>query len=162
MKEVSRLLYIRRLTMSPYQPSCNGLIKKFNGTLRQMLRRLCHEQPHHWHCFINPLLFAYRKARQYATKFPPFELLYERIVRSSVQILKELWSKEKNVPEDTINYQYVLVLWNRLDETIKLVQVELERNQIRTKNCIIGKQRKEYFKWETKFCSCSRLIITKY
>ena len=75
MKEISRLLYIRRLTTSPYHPACNGLVEKFNGTLKRMLRRLCHEQPRQWHCFINSLLFAYREARQEATGFSPFELL---------------------------------------------------------------------------------------
>ena len=42
MKEASRLLTIRRLTTSPYHPACNGLLEKFNGTMKQMLRRLCH------------------------------------------------------------------------------------------------------------------------
>ena len=38
MKEVSRLLSIRRLTTSSYHPACNGLVEKFNGTLKRMLR----------------------------------------------------------------------------------------------------------------------------
>ena len=42
MKEVSRLLSIRKLTASPYHPACNGLVEKFNGTLKRMLRRLCY------------------------------------------------------------------------------------------------------------------------
>ena len=46
MKEVFLLLSIRKLTTSPYHSACNGLVKKFNGTLMQILRRLCHEQPH--------------------------------------------------------------------------------------------------------------------
>ena len=54
MKEVSRLLSIRRPTTFPYHPACNGLVEKFNGTLKRMLRRLCHEQPRQWHRFINP------------------------------------------------------------------------------------------------------------
>ena len=44
MKEVSNLLSIRRLTASLYHPACNGLVEKFNGTLKRVLRRLCHEQ----------------------------------------------------------------------------------------------------------------------
>ena len=84
VKEVSRLLSIRRLTTSLCHPSCNRLVEKFNGTLKRMLRRLCHEQPHQWHRFINPLLFAYREARQEATGFSPFELLHERTVRGPV------------------------------------------------------------------------------
>ena len=67
MKEVSRLLSIRRLTTSPCHLACNGLKEKLNGTLKQMLRRLRHEQLRQWHRFINPLLFAYREARQKAT-----------------------------------------------------------------------------------------------
>ena len=36
MKKVSRLLSIRQLT-SPHNTVCSGLVKKFNGTLKQML-----------------------------------------------------------------------------------------------------------------------------
>ena len=101
MKEVSRLLSIRRLTTSPHHPTCNGLVEKFNGTLKRMLRRLCYEQPRQWNRFIHPLLFDYREARQEATGFLPFELLYGRTVRGPVQILKELWFEEEEVPEVT-------------------------------------------------------------
>ena len=60
MQEVLRLQSINRLTTTPYHPICNGLVKRFNGTLKKMLQRLCREQPRQWHRFINPLLFAYR------------------------------------------------------------------------------------------------------
>ena len=85
-----------------------------------MLRVLCHEQPCQLHRFINPLLLAYSEARQKATGFSPFELLYGRTVRVPVQILNELRSKEENVSEVTTSYQYVLELRKRLDETMKL------------------------------------------
>ena len=39
MKEVARLLGIRQLTTTPYHPMCNGLVEKFNGTLKTMLKR---------------------------------------------------------------------------------------------------------------------------
>ena len=126
-------------------PACNGLVQKFNGTLKWMLRRLCHEQPCQWHCFINPLLFAYREARQEATGFSPFELLYARTVRGPVQILRELWSEEEEVSEVTTSYQYVLELRQRLDETMKLVQAELEKNQGRDKNLYNRKAKKRSF-----------------
>ena len=41
IKEVSRLLSIRQLTTTAYLPMYNGLVEKFNGTLKTMLRRLC-------------------------------------------------------------------------------------------------------------------------
>ena len=44
MKEVTQLLSIKQLTTTPYHPMCNGM-KKFNGTMKNMLKRLCSEQP---------------------------------------------------------------------------------------------------------------------
>ena len=34
MKEVSRLISVRQLTITPYHPMCNGLVERFNGTLK--------------------------------------------------------------------------------------------------------------------------------
>ena len=74
-KEVTRLLSIKQLTTTPYDPTCNGLTEKFNGTMKSMLKRLCSEQPRQWHRYINLLLFAYREIPQESTGFSPFELL---------------------------------------------------------------------------------------
>ncbi|XP_037801937.1 uncharacterized protein LOC119596678 [Penaeus monodon] len=41
MKEVYRLLSIQSLTTTPYHAMCNGLVEKFNGTLKKMLKRMC-------------------------------------------------------------------------------------------------------------------------
>ena len=44
MKEVSRLLSIRQLTTTPYQPMCNGMTEKFNGTLKTTLQFMQQQQ----------------------------------------------------------------------------------------------------------------------
>ena len=48
MKEVSRLLSFKQLVTSPYHPICNGLVERFNGTLKKMLTRMCAERPKYW------------------------------------------------------------------------------------------------------------------
>ena len=75
MQEVSRLLSIKGLTSTPYHPICNGLVERWNRTLKSMLRKLCQDQPKQWHRLINPDLFAYRKVPQESTGFSPFQLL---------------------------------------------------------------------------------------
>ncbi|GFO10438.1 gypsy retrotransposon integrase-like protein 1 [Plakobranchus ocellatus] len=45
MKEVCRLLGIKQKTTTPYHPMCNGLVERFNATLKTWLRCLCSEQP---------------------------------------------------------------------------------------------------------------------
>ena len=122
MEEVSRLLFIKRLTTTPYHPICNGLVERSNGTLKKMLRRLYNEQPCQCHRFAEPLLFAYRKASQEATGFSPFELLYWRTVCGPVQILKKLWMGETEGTEIKTGYQYVFKLQERLDNTMKIAQ----------------------------------------
>lgn len=90
MKEVGRLLSLAQLTTTPYHPACNGLVEKFNGTLKQMLRRMAAERPKDWDRYIAPLLFAYREVPQESMGFSSFELLYGRTVRGPMVILREM------------------------------------------------------------------------
>ena len=122
MQEVSRLLSIKGLTSTPYHPICNGLVERWNGTLKSMLKRLCQDQPKQWHRLINPVLFAYREVPQESTGFSPFQLLYGRSVRGPGTILKELWTKEVNLPEVKSSYVYVTELRERLEDSLKLAQ----------------------------------------
>ena len=129
MQEVSRLLSIKGLTSTPYHPICNGLVERWNGTLKSMLKRLCQDQPKQWHRLINPVLFAYREVPQESTGFSPFQLLYGRSVRGPGTILKELWTKEVNIPEVKSSYEYGTELRERLEDSLKLAQEELEKSQ---------------------------------
>jgi len=45
MKEMCILLSLKQLVTTPYHPMCNGLVEKFNGTLKTMLRHMCAEKP---------------------------------------------------------------------------------------------------------------------
>jgi hypothetical protein len=94
MKEISRLQSSKRITTTPYHPICNGLVEKFNGTLKHMLARMCAEKPKQWDKCLNALLFAYREVTQDSLGVAPFELLYGHSVRGHIQILKELWTEK--------------------------------------------------------------------
>ena len=131
MKEVSRLLSIRQLTSTPYNPKCNGLVERFNGTIKQMLKRMTEERPKDWDRYLGPLLFAYRETPQESTGFAPFELLFGRTVRGPMTILKELWTNETTQSETKNTYQYVLDLRDRLEKTCELAQNELAKSQDR-------------------------------
>ncbi len=125
MHEVSRLLSLRQLTTTPYHPMCNGLVERFNGTLKLMLKRMANERPKDWDKYINALLFAYREVPQESLGFSPFELLYGRTVRGPMSVLKDLWS-EKEL-DDTVKstYQYVLDLREKLEQTCEIARENL-------------------------------------
>ena len=146
MKEVSRLLSLKQLTTTPYHPICNGLVENFNGTLKNMLRKLCEEKPKDWDRFVAPLLFAYREVPQSTLGFSPFELLYGRSVRGPIAILKELWTSEKVSSDVKLTYQYVTDLKDRLMQTTELVQENLLKKDQEYKHYYDRKSRRRTFK----------------
>ena len=133
MKEVERLLNIKHLSTTPYNPQCNGLVEKFNGTLKSMLRKLCVDQPREWHRYLDALLFAYREVPQESTGFAPFELLYGRSVRGPIHILRKMWSAEVTEPEVLSSYRYVFDLQERLEDMFAIVNEEASKSQARYK-----------------------------
>ncbi|KAM7304079.1 uncharacterized protein ISCGN_013979 [Ixodes scapularis] len=123
LREVSRLLSMKQLLTTPYHPISNGLVERFNGTIKQMLRRMCKERPKDWDRYLPALLFAYREVPQASLRFSPFELLYGRRVRGPLAILKELWSNEALKEDMKTAYEYILELREKLEETCKLAHV---------------------------------------
>ena len=64
------------LDNTPYHPQTDGLVERFNQTLKAMLRKSATEDGKDWDKLIPYLLFAYREVPQASTGFSPFELVY--------------------------------------------------------------------------------------
>lgn len=133
MKEVCRLISLKQLTTTPYHPMCNGLVERFNGTLKQMLKRVCAEKPNDWDKYLNAVLFAYREIPQESLGFSPFDLVYGWSVRGPMKVLKELWSKDIEDPEVKTTYQYVVDLRERLDSVNQIARENLMKASSRQK-----------------------------
>lgn len=127
MQQVNRLLSIRHLCTTPYHAQTNGLVERYNGTLKASLRKLCQEQPRVWDRYIPALLFAYREAPQESTGFSPFELLYGRRVRGPMAILRQAWTDEQAPEEVQTTATYIVELRNRIQETCQLAQDSLKK-----------------------------------
>ncbi|KAF6030922.1 hypothetical protein EB796_010766 [Bugula neritina] len=146
MKEFTRLLDMRQLPTSPYHAMANGLVEKFNGTLKSMLKKLCAKEPRQWHRFINAALFAYREVPQESTGFAPFELLYGRTVRGPMYILRQLWTKEDTADEVKTCYQHVFELRERLDDMMEMALASLKDSQKRYKHYFDKKAKQRDFR----------------
>ena len=104
LRELYRLLHIDALCTSPYHPQTDGLVERFNQTLKSMLRKTASTEGKDWDRLIPFLLFAYREVPQESTGYSPFELLYGCDVRSPLDILKESWCGEKCSDPNVIAY----------------------------------------------------------
>lgn len=86
LRELYRLLHIETLRTSPYHPQTDGLVERFNQTLKSMLRKTATQDGKDWDRLIPFLLFAYREVPHESTGFSPFELLYGHEVRGPLDI----------------------------------------------------------------------------
>ena len=111
---------------SIYHPISNGLTERFNGTLKQMLRKLCVWQPKDWDRSLPALLLAYREVPQASLGFSPFELLYRGMVKGPMTVLKQLWTDDKAETEVRSTYHYIVDLTNHLEEVYKLAWENLQ------------------------------------
>ena len=131
LKEVYRLLRVHPIRTSPYHPQTDGLVERFNKTLKALLRRLIEKEGRDWDKLLPYVLFAYREVPQTSTGFSPFELLYGRDVRGPLDVLKEEWEADRRSNESVVSH--VLSIREKMEEMTDLVKENLMETQKRQK-----------------------------
>ena len=127
LAELYRLLKIQPIKTSPYHPQTDGLVERFNQTLKSMLRKTANQEGKDWDQLIPYLLFAYREVPQSSTGFSPFELMYGRQVRGPLDVLKETWESSKKSTESVVSY--VLTIQEKLAKMSELACENLKKAQ---------------------------------
>jgi transposase InsO family protein len=75
---VNEIFKITRRTSSPYHPQSQGLVERFNGTIKQMMRSYLKDPDEDWDEHIPMILNSYRTTPHTTTKFTPFYLMFGR------------------------------------------------------------------------------------
>ncbi len=78
VEEMCSYFRIKKLNTTAYNPKCNGLTERFNGSLCQMLSAYCDAKQTDWDVYLPVALFAHRTSWQRTVKESPFRLLYGR------------------------------------------------------------------------------------
>ena len=124
---VCKMFGLEKKHTSAYHPQCDGLVEKFNGTLKTLLRmRLNRDRNSEWDEHLNFALLAYRVTKSESTGVSPFELLYGRPPRLPIEIQGDFhpvfWSPAEE-------HRYLANLRNRTDILREKVMQNLQRAQ---------------------------------
>ena len=120
-KGMCQLLGIHKTRTTPYHPQSDGLVERFNRTLKTLLRIQMKQVPEDmWDEELPLLMLAYRSSVQESTRFTPYRLMFGREVRLPV----ELMFGGTPAPGET-HTDYVTHLRERLEGAYRVVRENL-------------------------------------
>ena len=85
LMDICRLLGIEKLNTTSYHPECDGMIERFNRTLKSMLRKRAAQFGTQWDNHLPGLLWAYRNTLHDTTGEKPSVLLFGWDCRSPLE-----------------------------------------------------------------------------
>ncbi|XP_053539534.1 uncharacterized protein LOC124628632 [Ictalurus punctatus] len=120
MADLCRMLQVKHLRTSVYHPQTDGLVERFNQTLKRMLRRVVDEEGRNWDLLLPYVLFAVRECPQASTGFTPFELLFGRRPRGLLDVAREAWEEQPSPFRSVV--EYVQDMQARIDRVGPIVR----------------------------------------
>ncbi|XP_073789446.1 protein NYNRIN-like [Danio rerio] len=127
MADLCRLLKVKQIKTSVYHPQTDGLVERFNKTLKQMLRRVVAEDGRDWDLMIPYVLFGIREVPQGSTGFTPFELLFGRQPRGLLDVARQAWEQEPAPQRSVI--EHVRDMRGRIEKVMPIVKQHLTEAQ---------------------------------
>ena len=86
LQEMAELLGMKQLPTSGGHPQTDGLVERFNWTLKQMLSKVVNKGGRDWDDLLGPVLLAYRATSHVSSGMSPFYLLYGRDPKLPTQL----------------------------------------------------------------------------
>ncbi|KAL1480806.1 hypothetical protein MTO96_050734 [Rhipicephalus appendiculatus] len=83
---------------TPDHPQSNGIVERWNGTFKGMLRHVIDTHGRDWDRYVPCLLWAYREVAHDITGRSPFELMFGRAPHGPLSILRKSWTGEWTPP----------------------------------------------------------------
>uniref|UniRef100_A0A8C5QSI0 Gypsy retrotransposon integrase-like protein 1 n=3 Tax=Leptobrachium leishanense TaxID=445787 RepID=A0A8C5QSI0_9ANUR len=127
MRELCKVMGIKQLRTSVYHPQTDGLVERFNKTLKSMLRKVIDKDGRNWDLLLPYLMFSIREVPQASTGFSPFELLYGRHPRGLLDVVKETWEQETTPYRSVV--EHISQMQERMEAVIPLVREHMRKAQ---------------------------------
>ena len=105
MREYCTTMGIEQMKTSPYHLQTDGMVERFNATLKRLLRKLTQNPKVEWDECLPYVLWAYRGTVHKTTGFSPYQMLYGRPMRMPLDQMVRYWrGKEEHGQNTTIEF----------------------------------------------------------
>ncbi|XP_063775646.1 uncharacterized protein K02A2.6-like [Pseudophryne corroboree] len=120
--ELCKIYGCRKLRTTPYHPQSNGLCKRANQTLLEMIRSIPLPQRLNWPALLPELTYLYNNMEQASTGYTPYYLLFGRLGKLPADL--EL----NTIPEDALvpQTEWVMEHKRRIEEAKEVVERKME------------------------------------
>ncbi|XP_069100681.1 uncharacterized protein [Pleurodeles waltl] len=127
MAEVCRLLGVKQIRTSVYHPQTDGLVERYNKTIKSLLRKSISEAGKDWEKKLPLVLYAIRTHVQASLGHSPFEMLFGRQPRTLLDMLAEQWEDTEEEVKDLLTYTWELrenlhTVWEEAHATLQEAQ----------------------------------------
>lgn len=116
---------------TPGHPQTSGLVERFNKTCKEMLHHVIQQHKRQWHKIIPLTAWALREIPNATTGISPYALVYGRLPRGPLAVLKESWIGQRDVMPILAKpvEQYMTDLQHRLRQAADWARLHAEHGQ---------------------------------
>ena len=99
-QELLRRLGCSPVFATPGHPQTSGLVERFNKTCKDMLFHIIQQHGRQWHRVIPLAVWSLREVPNATTGVSPYMMVYGRLPRGPLALLKESWTGQRDVRAD--------------------------------------------------------------
>lgn len=131
-RELLRRLGCSPVFATPGHPQASGLVERFNKSCKEMLYHVIQEHRRQWHKVIPLAVWALREVPNATTGVSPYKLVYGRLPRGPLAVLKESWTGQrdvKSVLQKPVE-EYMVDLQRRLQQAADVARLQSDHSQM--------------------------------
>lgn len=129
IKEICDILKISKSRTTAYHPQCDGLVERFNRTLKHMLATTLKDHPFDWEQRLKKVCMAYNTSVHSSTGYTPYYLLFGHEARLPLDLM---YGTKKSQP--TSVQDYAAHLKDSLTDAYRAVRLQLDQSHARQKD----------------------------
>src|SRR6218665_3789419 len=152
-KEFLKMFGVTPRFNTPRHPESSGIVERWNQTFKKMIHHVIIDNLRQWHKIIPFTVWAIREVPNATTGVAPYMLVYGRLPRGPLAVLKESWTGDINLPP-RLGLQpnkYLQKMKENLEKAVVYANKHYKEKQLQYTNQYSKKDKhKAYSGWMTR------------